>query len=333
MEGNFLVVGCGSIGQRHLRNLKTLGVKNLFAFDVLPENLAKVESIAQTFTDFETALAQNIDVCFICSPSSLHLEQAVQAAKKNCHLFIEKPLSHEFNGIEELQSEISSRNLITLVGCNMRFHPGPRKVKELLDKDAIGKVLFARIQTGSYLPSWRPNTDYRQSYSGLKAQGGGVILDCIHEIDLAFWYSGEVDEIFATAETLSLDIETEDTAFLLFRHENGIRSEVHLDYVQRTYERGCQIVGEKGTIFWGFREKQTKIYSAEGDSWEIFRQADDWEINQMYLDETQHFLDCLKAKKQTICPVSQAAKVLKIALAAKESAEERSFVALQKPAR
>jgi len=328
MSGKFLVVGCGSIGRRHLRNLKTLGLDDLQAFDPALENLAQAneETGAKVFTDFETALKQKPDVCFICSPSSLHFEQSLAAAQQNCHLFVEKPLSHNTDGLEELQNEIERRGLISLIGCNMRFHPGPEKVKELLEANVIGKILFARVYTGSYLPEWRPATDYRRSYSARKSLGGGVILDCIHEIDLAFWYSGSVSEVFGIAERLSLDIETEDTAFLLLRHMNGIFSEIHLDYVQRTYERGCQIVGEAGTIFWNFREKQVRLYRTQGKTWQTFAQPENWELNQMYLDEAQHFLDCLQTGEQTICPVGQAAKILKIALAAKESAEKRTFV-------
>lgn len=330
MFQKILVVGCGSIGRRHLRNLKILGVEQLLAFDPSIENrlLAREEVGAQIFEDFETALAQKPDVCFLCSPSSLHIGQSLAAAKQNCHLFIEKPLSHNFEGVEELISEVDRRGLITLVGCNMRFHPGPAMVNKLLSENVIGKVLFAQIYSGSYLPEWRPQSDYRQSYSGRKDLGGGAILDCIHEIDLAFWYNGAASEIFGTAETLSLPIETEDTAFLLLRHENGVRSEIHLDYVQRTYERGCRLVGDSGTIFWDFREKQVRLYRAEDKSWETFTQAEDWEINQMYLDETQHFLDCLTQNKQTICSVADGAKVLAIALAAKQSAAHGSFVKL-----
>lgn len=330
MNKTFLVVGCGSIGRRHLRNLKTLGAERLLAFDVSGENLAvaEAETGAEIFDDLATALDSGAEVCFVCSPSSLHVEHALAAARKNCHLFVEKPLSHTVENLEQLQAEIENRNLITLVGCNMRFHPGPQKVKQLLEENAVGKILFARIYAGSYLPEWRPATDYRTSYSGRSDLGGGAILDCIHEIDLAFWYSGAAREVFGVAERLSLDIETEDTAFLLLRHANGILSEVHLDYVQRTYERGCQIVGENGTIFWDFREKNVRLYRSEDKSWENFAQAEDWEINQMYIDETRHFLGCLEENRETICPFDQAAHVLKIALGAKESAEKRTFVEL-----
>lgn len=330
MKNKFLVIGCGSIGRRHLRNLKALGAERLIAFDPSPENLAqsREETGAEIFDDFDKAASQDIDVCFVCSPSSFHIRQSVAAAQKGWHLFIEKPLSHSADGMTELVRIVEEKKLTSLVGCNMRFHPGPKKVKELLEKNAVGKVLFADIQTGSYLPEWRPATDYRKSYSGRAELGGGAILDCIHEIDLAFWYSGAAREVFAVADRLSLDIETEDTAFLILRHANNILSEIHLDYVQRTYERGCKIVGEAGSIFWDFNSKRIKLYRADEKEWEIFTQPEDWEMNDMYLDETRHFLGCLETGEQTICPVSQSAQVLKIALAAKESSRKKTFVSV-----
>ncbi len=148
-------------------------------------------------------------------------------------------------------------------------------MKQLLDEKRLGKLLFARVHCGSYLPDWRPGTDYRQNYAAREETGGGCILDCIHEIDLARWYLGEVEEVSCTAGHLSaLEIDTEDVAILVCRHSNGAISEIHLDYVQRTYERGCQIVGEKGTIFWDFTNKQVRWYDATRGQWEIFDQPD-----------------------------------------------------------
>src|SRR5262249_30026105 len=151
----------------------------------------------------------------------------------------------------ELKSLVREKKLTSLVGCNMRFHPGPARVKQLLEEEALGKILFARIHAGSYLPEWRPGSDYRSNYAAKAATGGGCLLDCIHEIDLARWYLGEVESVYCCAGHLSsLEMETEDVASLICQHTNGAVSEIHLDYVQRTYERGCQIVGEQGSIFW-----------------------------------------------------------------------------------
>ena len=324
-----LVVGGGSIGTRHLNNLKALGVN---ALAVVEPDQSRRDTLVRDnavigFESLEQGLEWSPEFAVIATPSNLHVSQSLATAKQGCHLFIEKPLSHTADGLDKLSEEVKKRNLISLVGCNMRFHPGPMKVKELIARGGIGRPLFARIHTGSYLPEWRPEQDYTHSYSARSALGGGCILDCIHEIDLARWYLGKVQGVFCAAGHLSsLKIETEDVAILILEHSGGCLSEVHLDYVQRTYERGCQVVGEQGSIFWNFSEGSVRWYNAAEKSWHDFPQTEDWQINQMYLDEMKHFLESCGKGTSTIFPISEAIEVTRIALAAKASSQSRSFV-------
>jgi predicted dehydrogenase len=114
-------------------------------------------------------------------------------------------------------------------------------------------------------------------------------------------------------------------AILVCRHCDGTTSEIHLDYVQRTYERGCQIVGEKGSIFWDFNQKQVRWYDAATE-WTIFAQPDDWQVNRMYVDEMRHFIDCVNERRPTILPIPEAVAVMQIAFAARQSATEGRLV-------
>jgi predicted dehydrogenase len=324
-----LVIGGGSIGTRHIQNLRLLGIGPLTLVEPDEERRAVLcdDDTIVGFDTLEKGLEWKPDFAVIATPSHLHITQAVEVAKAGCHLFIEKPLSHTAEGLERLLKEVVSRRLVSLVGCNMRFHPGPARVKELIRQESIGRVLFARIHTGSYLPDWRPGQDYRKSYSSNAAMGGGCILDCIHEIDLARWYLGDVEDVFCVANHLSsLEVDVEDVAILICRHKNGSLSEIHLDYVQRTYERGCQIVGETGSILWDYRDGVVRYYDAEQDRWMDFPQPESWDVNQIYLDEMKHFIDCVNMGKATILPVPEAIEVIRIALAAKISVSSERFV-------
>lgn len=324
-----LVVGGGSIGMRHVRNLRRLGIDSLGLYepDAGRREQARRESGPEVFDSLEAALRWEPYFVVIASPTHLHVEQALEAARMGCHLFIEKPLSHTGEKLCKLAEEIERKGLVSLVGCNMRFHPGPARVRELLEKGAIGRVLFARVHTGSYLPGWRPGQDYRESYSANASMGGGCILDCIHEIDLARWYMGEVEEVFCVAgHVSSLEIDCEDVAALICRHAGGSVSEIHLDYVQRSYERGCQVVGEQGSIFWDFNGGTVRLLDAAGDSWSTFSGPEGWQINDMYLEETEHFLDCVRAGIPTTLPVSDAVNVMRVAFAAKTSAASGCMV-------
>lgn len=312
-----LVVGGGSIGTRHLQNLKLLGIDSLALVD--PDG-ARKNPIAVSLPTLTEGLAWAPDFVVLASPTHLHAEQALAVVSRGVPVFVEKPLTHTAVGLPELVKETAARRLVTMVGCNMRFHPGPAQVKKLLEKDAVGVPYFGRVHVGSYLPDWRPGRDYRETYSARAEMGGGCLLDNIHEVDLARWYLGEVTDVFCRAERISrLEMDVEDVAILILKHRAGTFSEVHLDYVQRTYERGCQIVGQAGSVFWDFREGNVRWYDARTARWETFAQPADWNINQMYVDEMEHFIECVREQRRTCFPIEEAAHVTKVVLAAKES--------------
>ena len=295
----FLVVGCGSIGKRHIRNLKALKAGNIIAQDISPEQLSEVKQKygVEVYENVDDALSQKPDIVFICTPTSLHIAPALAAARRGCHLFIEKPISHSLEGVNELIEIVSQKGLVTLVGCNMRFHPAIILMKELLDKESIGKVICARLQSGEYLPGRHPWEDYRQGYGANEDLGGGVILDSIHEIDYITWYLGDVSQVFCFSGKLSsLEIDTEDTAEILLQFRSGAIAEVHVDYIQRSYGRSCQVIGEEGTILWDINERQVELYSAETGEWKTFPQAVDYDMNEMYIEELKHFLQCIEGK-------------------------------------
>jgi predicted dehydrogenase len=327
-----LVVGGGSIGSRHLRNLKLLGVEpaGVVETDEARRKEIAAEHSAAVFSSLEEGLGWAPDFVVIATPTHLHAQQALEVARAGLPVFVEKPLSHTGEGLAELAELVRKNALISLVGCNMRFHPGPAKIKELIDGKRLGRILFARIHVGSYLPEWRTGDDYRENYAARIETGGGCLLDCIHEIDLAQWYLGDVRSVFCSAEHLSsLDIDTEDVAILVCRHASGAMSEIHLDYVQRTYERGCQIVGEAGSVFWDFNGKTVRWYDAASRQWTDYPQPGDWEINQMYVYEMKHFLDCLREKHATMLPIPEAVSLMQVVFGAKESSRQSRMVAVR----
>jgi predicted dehydrogenase len=329
-----LVIGGGSIGKRHLQNLKLLGVNDLALVEPSEERRKTLTSsgLAVGFSDLSEAFSWNPTFAVVATPPFLHAAQALELASRGIHLFIEKPLSHSPAGLRELRMEVAARKLITLVGCNMRFHPGPLKVKALLEQNVLGPLLFARLHAGSYMANWRPGTDYRKGYGANASMGGGCLLDGIHEIDLAYWYLGTISDVFCRAEKLSsLEIDVEDVAILVCRHSRGIFSEIHLDYVQRSYERGCQITGEQGSLFWDFRETKVRWYDCATNAWQVFEAPKGWEANQMYLDEMAHYLDCLRQNRPTLCPVAEAERVTRIVFAAKQSSRSDRMERVETP--
>ena len=330
-----LVVGGGSIGRRHLQNLKLLGVDCLGVVETDPDRRTALsaELKIKSFENLSAGFDWAPELFVIATPTHLHGEQTLAILEKGVPTFVEKPLCHTPALLQKISDAMERRRVASLVGCNMRFHPGPAQVKELLNENRIGRILFARVQAGSYLPAWRSPQDYRTNYAAREETGGGCILDCIHEIDLVRWYLGAVRAVFCLSGKLSsLEIETEDVAALSCRHESGALSEIHLDYVQRTYERDCQIVGEQGSIFWAFKSGEVRWFDAVTGEWTIFSQPPGWEVNKMYVDEMKHFLECVRDERPTMLPISEAVSVMQIAFAAKTSARERREVTIMEKA-
>lgn len=322
-----LVVGCGSIGRRHMRNLRALGIQRLAACDPDPERLAPMvaELGIEPFADFEKAMiAIKPNLVFVCTPPVFHVPQALQAVQAGAHVFVEKPLSGALDGVDELIAEAEARQRVVQVGYNLRFHPGLQKVKQLVDDGVIGRVLWARVEVGQYLPDWRPWQDYRQSYTARRELGGGIILDASHELDYIIWLLGEPTEVICmTGKVSDLEVDVEDCATVLLRFASGAYADVHMDFVQRGYARSCKLAGERGTIIWDYSAHRVRIYQAGTDSWETMPYT--FDSNDMYVAEVQHFLGCVDQAVTPLVDLKQAKMVLEVALAAKSAAAQGSL--------
>jgi predicted dehydrogenase len=322
-----LIVGAGSIGRRHLSNLKKLGVDKLAACDPHPERLEYVASEFQTecFPTIESALRGfRPDAVLVCSPPVHHVAQATEALRAGAHVFIEKPLSDRMDGVEELQDETVKRGATVQVGYNLRFHPAIHKLKELVDGHAVGKILWAHVEAGNYLPDWRPWQDYRKSYTARRELGGGILLDGSHEIDYVTWLFGSPREVACMAGHVSqLEVNVEDCATILLRFSDGTRADLHLDFIQRAYSRYCSLIGPEGKLLWDLLGKSVQIVRPGKETETI---NFDFEINAGYVAELSHFMECARTGARPRFTLEDAILTLRIALAARASAEERKWV-------
>ena len=325
---SILVVGCGSIGWRHIGNLQALGVGRLSVCDADP---GRLEETASTYgvtghTSFEDALVEvSPDGVLVCTPPLFHVPQALASIRWGAHVFLEKPLSHSLEGVDELIRAASEAGRVIQVGYNFRFHQSLRMIKDMLDKNVIGRTIFARAELGQYLPEWRPSQDYRQSYTAQHSQGGGIILDSSHEIDYMRWFLGEPEQVYCVAGMLSdLEVDTEDTACMTLRFASGCIGEIHVDFVQRARARNCKIVGTEGTIIWDNLDDSVHVFKAADGQWARIDSTGD--TNAKYLAEMESFLSCLNGTKSPEIDATSARRTLEIALAAHESARTQQAV-------
>ena len=176
----FLIAGYGSIGRRHLNNLLSLGYSDIVLYRTHQSTLGEdpVKDIPVE-TNLTKALEMQPDAVIISNPTAKHLEVAIPAAKAGCHILFEKPISHNFDGIDDLKKALQEGGGKVLVGYQFRFHPGIKKIKEILKNKVVGVPLSVRCEWGEYLPDWHPWEDYRKSYSARKDLGGGRCVDVI----------------------------------------------------------------------------------------------------------------------------------------------------------
>jgi len=316
-SGRILVIGGGSIGTRHTRNLLVRAVGDVMVVD--PDNTRR-EALAdelhvRTGANADSALtAFKPDIVFVCSPTALHVPQAIKAVDIGAHVFIEKPLSHSMEGVEELCRKAREKKRVVMVGCNMRFHPGLKELKHLLDAGAIGASTAARIVYSGYLPNWRPQQDYRQSYSASVEQGGAV-LDCIHEIDLALWEFGPAAVIASKVlPATKIGLITDGEAEITLRHTGGVESHIHLSFMDKQFQRSQHIMGTAGSLSWDFTRGVVERRGKDGSLVEIIRQPAEWESNQMYMEELNHFLNAIETKSTPMGSLDAALAALQIAL-------------------
>ena len=347
-----LIVGLGGIGQRHLRNLRMLlgAGAEINAVDprrnipVLTDQL-QVEagtSLEEKYSmhiypDLQPALAWKPEAVFVCNPTSLHVPTALLAAQTGCALFIEKPLSHNLEQVEELIGLVENRSLKAVVGYQMRFHPCLRRLHALLQEKKVGRILSVRAEIGEYLPGWHGYEDYRQMYASRKDLGGGVILSQIHEMDYLYWLFGLPLRVYALGGHLSrLEINVEDTADILMTFSvdgQSIPISLHEDYLQRPARRTCEVIGDQGKILVNLAGLSLEVFDSAGKQAEAASYAG-FQRNQMFLDELNHFLQSsgsVGQEKKTVNPlvsIREAANSLHMALAAKESLETGNVIEL-----
>jgi predicted dehydrogenase len=321
VTGPVLVVGCGSIGRRHLTNLRKLGRGDLVAFDPLDERLRLVRDDldVRTVPSLAAGLEASPSAVIVCTPPHRHVGVARSAVEAGADVLIEKPIADRLDDVEELIAAAARRSRVIMVGYNLRFQTGLVRLKALLDDGAIGRVLTLQAEFGQYLPDWRPGQDYRAGHMVSDAEGGGVIREVSHELDYARWLAGEVRSVSAVAEHVSgLAMDAEDVAFVLLRFVSGALGHVALDCVQREYSRRCKVVGAEGTLVWELRGG-LRLYRATTGRWEHF--AVEQDVSRTYVDEMAHFLAVVRRERPPVVDGAEAARVLRIALAARESAK------------
>ncbi len=315
---NILILGLGSIGQRHLRNLNKLKINaKYFAYrkkfsspslstfnKVLKTNIKKKYSL-NYINNLKDIKRKNIDCAFVCTPSSHHAEQTIFLLKNNINCFIEKPLATNFSQLKKIEKILKSKkNIITMIGYQLKFNPIINYLEKIIYKKNafLGKILYVNISHGEHIDDFHPYESYKGSYAATKKLGGGVVLSQIHEIDYFLnLFKGYkiIKSNSLSSKVTDLDIDVEDvftSSFLLKnrKYKNKILCNLNLNYFERPKRRKIQILGSRGSLSACLNSQKIEIFKKNKKSILKFK----YKKNDIFIKEIKYFIDHVKNKKK-----------------------------------
>ncbi len=281
------VVGTGSIGLRHLRVLRQLPAVEPVA---IPKRLERVEELQKqgfsTAKDLDQAIGQGAGLCLVASDTGQHLRDGLLALARGLDTMVEKPLARDCAEAQCLNSQARSTGQNLFVACVLRFSESLNTFRDMLTQ--AGLIHSVRIEAQSYLPDWRPNRDYRDSYSA-RADEGGVLRDMIHEVDYAGWLFGWPASLQARLENLGrLGIDSEESADLNWQTPDGASVSLRLDFVSKPAHRGITARGDRGAIEWDGIAK-TVTLALGNEAKQMIPSSQD--IDDMYLAQARAFVN------------------------------------------
>jgi predicted dehydrogenase len=328
-QKNILVVGTGSIGSRHIENLIKFNC-NVGAYSYRKENFSKIKNIAYEDT-LDSSTIGKYDGVVIANNTDEHLKVSKLCVEQNKPFYVEKPISHNMNEVLGISDKIKNINLFTRVGFMMRAHPNISFLKKYLEKSPK-KIFYVSMHVGQWLEDWRPDTDYRKCYSADQEKGGGVILDLIHELDIAFWLFGEIDEVFCFKNKISkLDISTEDYAHILLKSKEGFTVDLNLDYLSSVYKRGMHIIMDGENIEWNYVSGTITLFNKSNpQGLEIEKLDNSFKRNDMFESTMKDFISNLNISNNDLdyCDFYQGAYSQMLATKSHESSDLGRWVKL-----
>ncbi|MBR3840615.1 MAG: Gfo/Idh/MocA family oxidoreductase [Erysipelotrichales bacterium] len=289
-------IGLGSIGNRHLTNLRTLCTERQIPLEVhafRQKITGKLNGIEKQFLNSDKVY-ENYDIVFITNPTSLHEETILKFQDHTKLMVIEKPVS-----ISEIDESKLNPNTTYYVNCPLRHSAVYKLLTEFVD---ASKVIAARAICSSYLPNWRKGSDYTTSYSANSELGGGVDLDLIHEFDYITAFLGMPNEVIKLASKLSsLQINSNDFATYIAQYDSKC-VELHLDYFGRITKREIELYTNDDTFVLDFTNKELRSSKASIKA----------EDEDMYINEMNYILDLYENKVTNINDIHNANEVLKV---------------------
>ncbi|MBN1853428.1 MAG: Gfo/Idh/MocA family oxidoreductase [Pirellulales bacterium] len=321
-----LIVGVGSIGERHLRCWQATGRADLCFCEPkepLRSQIAQRYKIVHHYGSLDEALADHprrFDVAVIATPAPQHIAMATQLVRAGVHALIEKPLSLTGDGILELMELVRRQGVVAAVAFTYRSHPALEDMKRALDTGRFGRPVEVVSVWGQHFPTYRPA--YREIYYATRAMGGGIIQDLLpHAINAAEWLVGPVDRLMADAAHLVLaEVDVEDTVHVITRHSTGVLGCYTANQYQAPNENSITVICEDGTARFDLNRACWQSMTVPGGPWQNEFQFS-LERDDIFINQANRFLDILASKAAPACTLSEGMQTLRVTLAILDAVE------------
>ncbi len=321
-----LIVGVGSIGERHVRCFQATGRVRLAVCetnDDLRRRVAEQYGVRRSYASLDEALGDRHNAAVIATPAQLHVPMAIRLAQAGLHLLVEKPVSTSLDRIDELQEELRRRGRKAVVAYVLRFHPALHAMKRAIDAGRFGEPVQLVSIAGQHFPTYRPA--YREIYYADHATGGGAIQDAMtHMLNAGQWLVGPVDSLVADAAHQVLEgVEVEDTVGLLARHGRVLAS-YSLNQHQAPNEWALTVVCRQGTARFELDAHRWRWMTEPDGPWheETFGPL---QRDTMFVTQAGAFLDCVQDNAPPRCTLDEGIATLRANLATLASVRERRW--------
>ena len=310
---NILIVGLGSIGQRHLRNIKKLypgtnffSYRRIFKSPSL-DNFNRVKNFnlkskynLTYINSLNNLKKYNIDAVFVCTPSSFHVDETIRIIKQDINIFVEKPLGSSLKNINKLKNILNTKKVISMVGFQLRFNPIITRLKKIINSNTLGKLNQILIHHGENINNFHKYENYKNLYAAKKNLGGGVILTQIHEIDYMLYLleNYKIKKFKSLNHKVSkLKINVEDTlnsTFLFANKKEELICNLHLNYYEQPGKRQINLIFEKGKVSANLNTKKIVYQINQKKKVEKFN----FKRNDLFMSEIKYFFKHIKKNKK-----------------------------------
>jgi predicted dehydrogenase len=319
-----LIVGVGSIGERHLRCFQATGRADVSFVEINDALRATISARYGVYgsSDLGTS-ARDCDVAVVATPADRHIEIATTLAEAGIHVLIEKPLSTHTVGIERLARVARERSVIVAVAYVYRCFPALAAMREALRGGRFGRPIEIVAVCGQNFPTYRPA--YRDTYYADRATGGGAIQDALtHVLNAGEWLVGPIGRLVADAAHQVIEgVAVEDTVHVLVRHGDVLGS-YSLNQHQAPNEITLTVICEGGTVRWESHAQRWRWMTKPDEPWHD-EPHEPRPRDAAFIAQAHSFLDAVAGRTAPLCTLDEGLQTLRVNLAALASLECRGW--------